>query len=252
MASSGKDPLYDQLAHLLRDKIDNEMNAGDLLPSERELSQQFGLSRTTVRLALQELEKIGVIERIHGKGTFVAQCTSNGTNLSESYSFTEQMKSLGRVPQTNILNFEIIEANKFIAKGLHLPIWEKVIHLKRLRLADNIPMMIEESYLPRSLFPFLSEAVCSKKPLYTIIEQDYAFNISVAEEEFSASLASNYEARDLSIPENSAVLRLTRQTFTDTGQIVEFTRSVARADLFKYKVTLYKSNHSNRLEESDV
>ncbi len=241
MASLGKEPLYNQLAHLLRDKIDNEMSAGDLLPSERELSQNYGLSRTTVRLALNELEELGIIERIHGKGTFVSKTASNETNLSESYSFTEQMRNMGRVPQTHILKFEIIEANKSIAKGLQLPMWEKVIYLKRLRLADNIPMMIEESYLPRPLFPFLSEAEVSKKPLYTIVEQDYAFNLRMAEEEFSASIASDYEARDLAIPENSAVLRLTRQTFTDIGQIVEFTRSVARADLFKYKVTLYKS-----------
>ena len=241
MASLGKDPLYDQLAHLLRDKIDNEMNTGDLLPSERELTQQYGLSRTTVRLALHELEELGIIERIHGKGTFVAQTTTNETNLSESYSFTDQMKKLGRVPQTDILKFEIIEANKQIAKGLHIPMWEKVIYLKRLRSADNIPMMIEESYIPRVLLPFLTESDLLKKPLYTIIEQDYAFNIRVAEEEFSASLASDDEAQDLKIPRNSAVLRFTRQTFTDKGQIVEFTRSVARADLFKYKVTLYKS-----------
>ena len=241
MGSIGKEPLYNQLAHLLRDKIDNEMSTGNLLPSERELSQQYGLSRTTVRLALHELEKLGIVERIHGKGTFVAKTHTGEANLSEAYSFTEHMKNLGRVPKTHILNFEIIEANKAIAKGLHLPMWEKVIHLKRLRLADDIPMMIEESYLPRKLFPFLSEAECAKKPLYTIVEQDYAFNIGVAEEEFSASLASDLEAKDLAIAENSAVLRLIRQTFTDTGQIVEYTRSVARADLFKYKVTLYKS-----------
>ena len=96
--NKNRQPLYDQLLNLLIEKIENEMEADTMLPSERELSKRYGLSRTTVRLALQELEKLGYIYRQHGKGTFVSDIRKQATNLSGSYSFTEQMKALGKQP----------------------------------------------------------------------------------------------------------------------------------------------------------
>ena len=110
-----KQPLYDQLVDVLRDKIQNELKPGDLLPSERELTERYGLSRTTVRLALRELENLGLVVRRHGKGTFVASAETQATNLSQTYSFTEQMRELGRVPTTDILEFGRIEADKYLA-----------------------------------------------------------------------------------------------------------------------------------------
>ncbi len=104
--NKNRQPLYDQLLNLLIEKIENEMEADTMLPSERELSKRYGLSRTTVRLALQELEKLGYIYRQHGKGTFVSDIRKQATNLSGSYSFTEQMKALGKQPETRVLAFK--------------------------------------------------------------------------------------------------------------------------------------------------
>ena len=103
---SRKQPLYDQLVDLLHEKIENEMGAGDMLPSERELCETYGLSRTTVRLALAELERQGLVTRQHGRGTFVSESVREATNLMGTYSFTEQMKSMGRVPTTVVLEFD--------------------------------------------------------------------------------------------------------------------------------------------------
>ena len=100
-----RQPLYDQLVDLLLSKIENEMSPGDVLPSERELCETYGLSRTTVRLALAELETQGYVVRKHGKGTFVADTSREATNLMGTYSFTEQMRKMGRVPKTTILDF---------------------------------------------------------------------------------------------------------------------------------------------------
>ena len=83
-----KQPLYDHLFDILRDKIQNDMAPGDLLPSERQLSQQYGLSRTTVRLALDSLEKMGLVARRHGKGTYVSDARHSETDLALCYSFT--------------------------------------------------------------------------------------------------------------------------------------------------------------------
>ena len=113
-----KQPLYDQLFDLLKEKIENEMEPNSMLPSERELSDQYGLSRTTVRLALQELERIGYIYRQQGKGTYISKLSDDATNLATAYSFTDQMKAMGKVPRTEIIDFHIVEANKYLAKQL--------------------------------------------------------------------------------------------------------------------------------------
>ena len=144
--------LYDQLVDILTEKIEHEYRPGDLMPSERELSKHYGLSRTTVRLALQELERLGLVVRQHGRGTFVADRSVQATNLSQTYSFTDQMREMGRVPSTTILEFCEIEADKNLAESLRVHIGDKLYKLKRLRSADDMPMMVERTYLPMRKF----------------------------------------------------------------------------------------------------
>lgn len=231
-----RQPLYDQLVDILTDKIEHEYRPGDLLPSERELSDRYGLSRTTVRLALQELERLGLVIRQHGRGTFVADRSSQTTNLSQAYSFSEQMRSMGREPSTTILEFSVIEADKNLAEHMSTRIGERLYKIKRLRSADDMPMMVERSYLPVRKFMTLKRPMLEKKALYDIVEQDFREKIGVAEEEFFASIARPADAHLLDISEGAPVLDLIRTTYNTSNEIVEYTLSVARADQFKYKV----------------
>ena len=239
-----KQPLYTQLVDLLKEKIEMEMEANDMLPSERELTNRYGLSRTTVRLALQELEKQGYIYRQHGKGTFVSDLSKHVTNLAGSYSFTEQMVSLGKQPETKILEFIIIEANKYLASQLSVSLGEKLIKLKRLRSADGQPMMVERSYLPLKKFLALTEEMLEQKPLYDLFSQEFNQQIKVANEEFFASIARAKDAHQLEIPEGAPVLNLIRTTYNAENEIIEFTLSVARADQFRYKITHVRTAES--------
>ena len=237
-----RQPLYDQLVDILTEKIEHEFPAGDLLPSERELSDRYGLSRTTVRLALQELERLGLVVRQHGRGTFVADRSAQ-TNLTQAYSFSEQMRSLGRVPETTILEFSEIEADKNQAERMGLRIGDRIFKLKRLRSADGMPMMVERTYLPVRKFLTLKRPMIEQKSLYDIIEHDFREEIRVAEEEFFASIARPADAHLLGIAEGAPVLDLVRVTYTMSNEVVEYTLSVARADKFKYKV-LHQRNAS--------
>lgn len=232
-----KQPLYNQLVDLLKEKINGEMKPGDMLPSERELTVRYGVSRTTVRLALRELQSMGYIYKKHGKGTFVSDRSQASTNLSEAYSFTDQMRALGRDPKTHILSFRVIEADKFLAQHMGINLGDSLYALRRLRCADGSPMMVERTYLPAYKFLQLTEDDLLQKPLYEIIEEDYEVNIVVAEEEFRASIAGIDDAKLLDIAEGSAVLNLVRTTYDSKNEIIEFTRSVARADQFVYKVS---------------
>ena len=232
-----KQPLYEQLVDTLRDKIENELEQGDMLPSERELSVRYGLSRTTVRLALQELENLGLVRTRHGKGTFVTDKTSQATDIMQVYSFTEQMRKMGRDPETVILEFRELDADKYLAGHMGLEPGDKLIKLKRLRSADGMALMVERSYLPACLFPTLTPGELESRSLYEVIEADFGQKIHLAEEEVYASVVRMKDARLLDINEGAPVLDLVRTTYNTDEEIVEFTLSVARADQFKYTVT---------------
>lgn len=242
MTRAKKQPLYDQLVELLKEKIENEYEANMMLPSERELSDVYGLSRTTVRLALQELEKIGYIYRQHGKGTFVSDLKESSFNLQSMYSFTEQMKSLGRHPETSVLDFETIEANKFLATKFNVKLGTKLIKMKRLRSADGEPLMLERTYLPLNKFLSLTKEDLDQKALYDIFREDYNEIVKVAEEELFANIARPKDAPFLDIREGAPVLTLMRKTYNQANEIIEFTYSVARADHFRYKIVHHNGN----------
>lgn len=233
---NSKQPLYDQLVDLLKEKIETELEPNTKLESERELSNRYGLSRTTVRLALQELEKMGYIYRCHGKGTYVSDLSKKAKNITSAYSFTEQMKALGKQPKTVILEFETIEANKYFASKLQVSIGEPLYKMKRLRLADDEPMMLERTYLPVKKFWHLTQKLLETKPLYDLFSQDFQQVVHIAEEEFYASIVRNKDMSYLEIAEGSAVLNLVRTTYNINNEVIEYTLSVARADQFHYQV----------------
>lgn len=231
-----KQPLYGQLVDTIRESIETELKPHDLLPSERELSEIYNVSRTTVRLALQELEHLGFIYKKHGKGTFVSSISDSMLNLTGAYSFTEQMRALGKVPKTVILEFSVLESNKYFSENLGIHKGSKIIKIKRLRLADDEPMMVERTYLPFKRFETLTSEMLEQKPMYDLFSDEYNETIKYAEEEFYASIASLKDAALLKVPESSAALNLVRKTYNKENEVIEYTLSVARADQFRYKV----------------
>lgn len=231
-----KRPIYYQLVEILRSKIENEMTPNDKMLSERGICEQYGVSRTTVRLAMAELEHMGYIYKRHGKGTFVAALNKNSQNLMDSYSFTDHMKEQGKNPSTKVLSFETLESTNYFAENLGISPGEKMIKITRLRLAGELPMMLERTYLPMKSFSGLTEDMVTKKPLYEIFRENYSEIIKVADEEFSAGLLSDREAQLLEVPVDSACLKLLRTTYNNDNRVIEFTLSVARSDKFVYKV----------------
>ena len=228
--------LYHQLVDIFKEKMETSMIPHDKLPSEREITAQYGVSRTTVRLAMQELERIGYIYRRHGKGTFVSEVKKNTDNIAGAYSFTEQMKSRGRDPKTRILSFEKLKADTFVSKRFNVSIDEKFFKLRRLRLANQEPMMIEDTYLPVKFFLSLNDQMLRSKPLYDLFAEDFDQTIRLADEELYASIASKEDAKQLMIKEGAPVLHLARQTYNMKNEMIEFTLSVARADQFHYQI----------------
>ena len=146
------------------------------------------------------------------------------------------MKGLGRKPHTRILSFEKLEADKFICQHLNLSLGEAVFKLSRLRIADNEPLMVEDTYLPVKFFLSLTDQLLRSKPLYDLFSEDFKQTVCLADEELYASIASKEDAKLLMIPEGAPVLHLARQTYNMKNEIIEFTLSVARADQFHYQI----------------
>ncbi len=113
---------------------------------------------------------------------------------------------------------------------------KKIIKIMRLRLANDLPMMLERTYLPMKEFIGLTKEKIEQKPLYEIFREDYGEVIKVADEEFSAGIISDKEATLLEVPGDSPCLKLLRTTYNDDNIVIEFTLSVARSDKFVYRV----------------
>ncbi|MGB6178947.1 GntR family transcriptional regulator [Carnobacterium sp.] len=229
-------PLYTQLVEILINDITKKMQSNDKMMSEREICQLYDVSRTTVRLALAELENSGYIYKRHGRGTFVSGALKERKNLMDNYSFTDHMRQLGKEPKTIVVTFEIDAVNPMVAKQMGLKEGEEVYRLERIRLADSEPMMFEISYIPVYLFENLTKERLSFKPLYEIFREDYNQTVKIADEEFSASLVNDEEAEMLEVDFFASCLRIQRTSYNKQNVVIEYTSSVARSDQFVYKV----------------
>lgn len=236
MKKDSATPLYDQLVTVLMEYIKTSLNVDDKMLSEREICEKYDVSRTTVRATLNELEEMGFIYKRHGKGTYVSGLWKEMQDLSNYYSFTEQMKKLGKEPKTDIVSFERLNAIPYVAENLGLQANDDVYKLRRMRSADGLKMMYETTFIPAYLFPSLTVSQLESMPLYELYPTLYKQDIRYAEEEFYASVAEAKEAERLDIPEGSACLRIFRKTYNQDNKIVEFTLSVARGDQFIYKI----------------
>lgn len=233
---SSKIPLYLQLKDILIGKIEKNMDSNDQLPSEREICETYDLSRTTVRQALDELEKEKYIYKVHGKGNFISPKRYN-QDLISFYSFTEEMKKAGRKPKSEVIGFEIRETGEKLANIFKQNEDDLVYKVTRIRKADDIPMMYEVTYLPFDRFKGLNKEKLEMTPMYEVFLSEYNARITSAEEVFEPILTSKLESIYLDVEEGSPSLKIERFTY-EGSKIIEYTVGIARGDKFKYRVKL--------------
>jgi GntR family transcriptional regulator len=186
----------------------------------------------TARHALKSLCNLGVAYSQRGKGTFVSRIKLE-KNFRQVLSFSEEMHSRGASPQSKILNFRQTTPDEEITEALHLAPGEEVTMLRRVRLADSVPLCIECTHIPVRECPELLKRFGPKMSLYQCLLEHYGLQIDFADEVAEASLATQEEARLLRIPKKAPVFRFTRTAYLRTGKPVEFVRSVYRGDRCK-------------------
>ena len=205
---------------------------GTPAPSERELVQLFGVARMTVRQALDALVGEGLLERIPGRGTFVADTRVD--HVPRLTGFAEEMNRRGMAPGSKTLLARLESAGPGVARALEIGIGDPVVHWQRLRLADGAPMCVEDAYLAAALVPGLLENL--PLSLYAELERR---NLAPTwgEDSVDAGLAAEPESRLLGLPVGHPVLRVARRAFCDRSPI-EVSRSTYRADRFTMWVPL--------------
>lgn len=232
-------PQYRRIADALLASIRaGKLAAGIRMPSERELSVEFGVSRMTARGALKALVEQGVIASIEARGYFV---TTNRIDqrLQTLTSFTEEVRRSGRRPSSVVLAARRVEATDDVAAALHIAPGADVHHLLRLRQADGVPVALEGAFVPADLAPNLLEAAdFSTASLYATLKQAYGILPVEAENTFEASAASASDAAILDLQPGAPVLRMTRLSLAAGGRPVEFVQSVYRGDRFTMRVRL--------------
>jgi GntR family transcriptional regulator len=229
--------LYHQLREVLLNKIkSNEWPVNSQIPSERELCETFGVSRITVRKALSELEREGYLYRKQGKGTFVTSPKIE-QRLSRFYSFSEEIRKMGYVPSSKILDFTVMQADKNIAANLQIESGVDVYSLRRIRLANEEPFAIENSFIPCVVCPGLSAEEIAVRGLYGAMRLNYGLIANQAVETFEAVSITADEALHLTVAENAPGLLLERVTYSNMV-IVEYCRSIIRGDRYKYRIVL--------------
>lgn len=227
---TNKTPFYIQLMNIILDKInEGEYPSGSKLPSERELSEKYSISRMTARSAMTELVNKGYAKRERGKGTFVIYPTIQ-RDFTKLSGFSEMLKDKNVEPSNKLINIHITEANKQVAKLLNVPMGSKVYEIVRVRYGNLVPMALEYSYLREDLFPGLLSFDFEKNSLYDIIEKDYNFELKFSRQWIKLTLLRDDEAQLLEMKKNSPAFLLESISFDENDQAVEATKSLNLGD----------------------
>jgi GntR family transcriptional regulator len=233
-------PLYLQLKDLLASRIaDGLFQPGDVLPSERQLCEEFGLSRTTVREALRGLGRQGLIRTVPGRGAFVTTPRSDLTVKVSLTGFTGDMRREGVVPSSRLLDAGLIMSpSAALVELMGLRPDDEVVGLERLRLINDVPLALHTVYLNHRLCPQILHHNLAEESLFDLLRSEYGLKLARAEEQVHAALADQREMELLGLPYPAAVLRTERKTFLDTGGVIEFARAAYCGEWYRLKISL--------------
>ncbi len=234
-------PLYSQLEAILTQSIDEgELKPHDRIPTETELMQHHGLSRTTVRKAVSSLVREGYLYRQIGKGTFVSR-PKQRHGLEKLTSFSEDMRSRGMVPSSQVLELETTKAAGSVARRLETDKDDLVWKIVRLRFANGEPMCIQTSYVPTALVSTIRAAdVAGERSLYELLETEYHLRLRESEETLDADFAWPEEAQLLGVQEGSPLMVRDRTTYLADGRPMEHVKTLYRADRYQYTFHTYR------------
>jgi GntR family transcriptional regulator len=208
---------------------------GDMLPSERRLAEEFGVSRPTLRAAIEELVTDGLLDRRQGSGTYVTK-PKIAVPLTMT-SFSEDMVRRGMRPGSRVLSFRSTAAGAKIGHKLWISPLEEVFTIRRLRLADGEPMAVETLHLPKALLPDLRREDLEGRSFYEHL-RERGIVIGSGQETIEPTVTTEEESAVLGVPVHTPVFLFERLTRSAKGAPVEFVRSLYRGDRYRLELEL--------------
>ncbi len=232
-------PLYHQLKRLLTDRItEGDLQPGDKLPTEEQLEEQYDLSRTTVRLALKELELEGKISRYPGRGTFVTR-PKISHSLDPEFNFTTFLVQQGMVPSWRVLSVEWLPAPAKLAERLAISPGKLVYQLRRLRLANDEPIGYHTTHVVPDLGKNIKKEWLDQGDSLDYLRRSDQLGETHANRIIEAVLATEESAGLLNVVAGSPILLIRRRIFNSEGAPIEDMRALYRGDRFQYRIRLW-------------
>ena len=232
-------PLYHQIKQDIKDKINaKRFEVGSSIPSEVDLIAKYGVSRITVRLAIEELEKEGYVQKIQGKGTFVKRHKIT-QQLNSITSWTETMKAQGKNPITSKLHTAEVAADEALADIMHIKEGTPLYYIERVRDTDGTPTAIMKQYVVAAMAPNLLDAPGLKDSIYAVLENKYKLELDSAVEVVEAHATDSLEASLLQIKIGDPIISVKRITYDPMHSTIEFSENNTKADSYAYEVVLH-------------
>ncbi|MFA5803946.1 MAG: GntR family transcriptional regulator [Melioribacteraceae bacterium] len=223
-------PLYYQLKEIIKEDVDvGKYKPGGKIPSENELCDILCISRNTAKQAITDLVSEGILFRIQGKGTFVAE-KKIFKGLTDAFSFSSEFKTNGGKLKTKVIFAEKISETKETLEYLKLKESKELFRIQRLRVLNDVPVALQTSYIPKFFCPNLLKIDLSQNSLFDILKEQYNLSFSYFTENLTCVRADRYEADLLKVKKGSPLFLLTRKTFNKNDEIVEVARSFMPGD----------------------
>lgn len=233
-------PLYFQLKTLILDEIKSgHYKVGSLIPTEKDFSDYFLISRTTVRQAITELVQEGWLYRVKSKGTFVAQPKISQDFIKKLESFNDQILRSGMTPSTEVLDFKTMKADSDTAKNLQLKEGERVIYLYRKRLADGEPIVTLETYLPYCICSFVLEHNLKEERLYSILNQSKETSVFRVNRIVEAIEADKNDEKYLNIERGKPIQHFSSIGYNVYDRPIEYSLARYRGDRNRFEITVF-------------
>ncbi|GAB3246337.1 GntR family transcriptional regulator [Alteromonas gracilis] len=246
-----------QLRTALDERL-RDLRPGDILPAERLLAQELGVARMTLRRALDTLVTEGTLVRRPGSGTFLAGQEKVSQRLAAS-SFSADMRARGLRPDSRTVSSRIGPAGAMLAAVLGVDPQSEILHVRRLRLADDVPMALEDLHVPLSVAPGLTGADLEGASFYDLLASRFATPISEGTQSVEPALAGVDEAALLGVGAGDPVFLFERTSRLHDGRIAEFVRSIYRGDRYRIVVDIFppppalgdRNTHQGHVERNE-
>ncbi len=231
---SSKQPIHEQIRIYIAEKIDSgEWKPGTKIPSEREISEQFQISRVTVRQALNNLANEGRIKRIQGQGTFVT-IPKVEMLQGELISITTLMEKQGKKPETIVLKLEKEPLYPATAVQIGYPIGTEMFVIQRIRKDNEITIVLENSLLPCHLFPGFDQYDLAKNSIFSLMAEKYKLSNLLVHQTIEASTAPDEIAEKLGIKSHSSIVAVKRIVRDENNNVVEYAKDYYPANRIRF------------------